>query len=90
MGIALINLVVASEALKVQISGKDKLTKEYNTKIQSYYGRATKDNPSDIQLLKKRIMAIYFNLSSTDKEPKLWAVSLGAWNSESVECSKIR
>ena len=70
MGTALRNLVAISKAQKVQLSGKGKLTQEKITKIQNYYGRAIKDNSCDIQLLKKRIMAILLHLSSTNKMPK--------------------
>ena len=70
MGTALRNLVSESKAQKDSISGKGKLTKDKIDKIQNYFGRAIKDHAKDIPLLKKRIMAILFHLSSTDKLPK--------------------
>ena len=39
-------------------------------KIQNYYGQAVKDNADDIELLKKRIFAILFHLTSSDDHPK--------------------
>ena len=70
MGTALRNLVAMSKAQKVQLSGKGKLTQMKIAKIQNYYGKAIKDNSSDIQLMKKCIMAILLHLSSTNKMPK--------------------
>ena len=70
MGAALRNLVTISKAQKESIAGKGKLTQEKITKIQNYYGRAIKDHANDITVLKKRIMAILFHMSSTDKTPK--------------------
>lgn len=49
---------------------KGKLTQDKMTKIQNYYGRTIKDHASDIQLLKKHIMAILMHLTSTDSTPK--------------------
>ena len=72
MGTALKKLVMELKAGKESISGKGKgkLTQDKILKIQNYYGRAIKDNADDVPLLKKRIFAILFHLSSTDKEPK--------------------
>eukprot|EP00112_Aurelia_sp_Birch-Aquarium-sp1_P002811 Seg1311.5 transcript_id=Seg1311.5/GoldUCD/mRNA.D3Y31 product="hypothetical protein" protein_id=Seg1311.5/GoldUCD/D3Y31 len=70
MGTALRNIVATSKAQKDSISGKGKLTQEKMTKIQNYYGRAIKDNANDVDLLKKRIFAIIFHLSSSDLNPK--------------------
>ena len=70
MGTALRNLVAESKAQKKPIGGKGKLTKEMMTKIQNYYGRAIKDNPGETTMMKKRIFAILFHLSSTDAAPK--------------------
>ena len=71
MGTALMNIVASSKASKESISGKGKLTMVKIKKIQNYYGRAIKDHTGDdINLLKKRIMAILLHLSSTDKMPK--------------------
>ena len=66
IGSSLRNVLSISKAQKDNISGKDKLTQEKITRIQNYYGRAIKDYASDIQVLKKRIMAILIHLSSTD------------------------
>ena len=70
MGTALNNLVAQSKAQKITISGRGKLTKDKIIKIQNYYGRAIKDNASDVPLMKKRIFAILYHLSSTDEMPK--------------------
>ena len=34
------------------------------------YGRAIKDNPDDIDMMRKRISAILFHYSSSDEHPK--------------------
>ena len=60
MGTALNNLVAQSKAQKEPISGRGKLTKEKIIKIQNYYGRAIKDNASDVATMKKRIFAILY------------------------------
>ena len=39
-------------------------------KIQNYYGRAINDNLGDSSMMKKRVFAILFHLSSTDAAPK--------------------
>ena len=70
MGTSLNNLVQDCKAQKQPITGKGKLTKEKIVKIQSYYGRAIKDNANDSLLMKKRIFAILFHLTSTDANPK--------------------
>ena len=70
MGTALNNLVQECRAQKQTISGKGKLTKEKIVKIQNYYGRAIKDNSHDTLLMKKRIFAILFHLTSNDTNPK--------------------
>ena len=70
MGAALRNLSSTLKAQKQSISGKGKLTQEKITKIQNYYGRAIKDNAGNIEMMKKRIFAILFHLSSTDETPK--------------------
>ena len=70
MGTALMNLISESKVQKDSIGGKGKLTQVKIKKIQNYYGRAIKDYSNDIPLLKKRIMAILFHLSSTDDTPK--------------------
>ena len=54
----------------MSIAGKGKLTKEKILKIQNYYGRAIKDNSHDTLLMRKRIFAILFHLTSTDSHPK--------------------
>ena len=68
MATALNNLVQECKSQKQSITGK--LTKEKILKIQNYYGRAIKDNTHDITLMKKRIFAILFHLTSTDSNPK--------------------
>ena len=70
MGTALRKLVDSSKNQGLQISGKGRLTKEKIVKIQNYYGRAIKDTSHDMDLLKKRIYAILFHLSSSDSHPK--------------------
>ena len=70
MGTALMNIISESKVQKDAIGGKGKLTQAKIKKIQNYYGRAIKDYSNDIPLLKKRIMAILFHLSSTDDTPK--------------------
>ena len=70
MGTALRKLVDVSKAQGKSISGRGKMTKEKILKIQNFYGRAVKDNANDIPLLKKRIFAILFHMSSSDQHPK--------------------
>ena len=70
MGTALRNIVAISKAQKNSISGKGKLTHAKIQRIQNYYGKAIKDHSHDVNLCKKRIMAILFHLSSTDDLPK--------------------
>ena len=70
MGAALRNLKAEAKAAKKPIGGKGKLTDEKVVKIQNYYGRAIKDNAGDTELMKKRIFAILFHMTSTDDNPK--------------------
>ena len=56
MGTALNNLVAQGKAQKDSISGKGKLTKDKIIKIQNYYGRAIKDNSSDVVMMKKEYL----------------------------------
>ena len=70
MGTALRNLVATSKAQQQSLAGKGKLTQEKITKIQNYYGRAIKDNANDVEVMKKRIFAILFHLSSSNDHPK--------------------
>ncbi len=70
MGTALRKLSAESKSQGASISGKGKLTQAKILKIQNYYGRAIKDHADDVDLLKKRLMAILFHLSSTDENPK--------------------
>ena len=70
MGTALRNLVATAKAQQQSISGKGKLTDIKIKKIQNFYGRAIKDHSGDIEMLKRRIMAILLHLSSTDNSPK--------------------
>ena len=70
MGTALRNLKEQCTAKGESIGGKGKLTNYLITKIQNYYGRAIKDNHTDIRLMKQRIFAILFHLTSTDRTPR--------------------
>ena len=70
MGTALRNLIDDCKSRKESISGKGKLTAVKITKIQNYYGRAIKDHCNDIELMKKRIYAILFHMSSSHLFPK--------------------
>ena len=70
MGTALRKLSAEAKLQGSSISGKGKLTNAKILKIQNYYGRAIKDHANDIGLLKRRIFAILFHLSSTDENPK--------------------
>ena len=70
MGTALRNLISSAKAQGQSITGRGKLTAAKATKIQNYYGRAIKDYADDQELLKKRIFAILFHMSSTDENPK--------------------
>lgn len=70
MGTALRNLIAVARAQGKPITGKGKLTAIKVAKIQNYYGRAIKDHAQDLELLKKRIFAILFHMSSTDDNPK--------------------
>lgn len=70
MGTALKNLKDQCTAQGQSISGKGKLTNEKIVKIQNYYGRAIKDNSEDPELMKQRIFAILFHLTSTDENPR--------------------
>ena len=70
MGTALRNFVESSKVMKKSVAGRGKLTQQKITKIQNYYGRAIKDNCSDAELCRRRIMAILLHISSTDENPK--------------------
>ena len=70
MGTALRKLVETCRAQGKSISGRGQLTKEKIMKIQNYYGRAVKDNADNVELMKKRIFAILFHMSSTNDSPK--------------------
>ena len=70
MGTALRSFVEASKAAKNSVAGKGKLTQQKIAKIQNHYGKAIKDNSSDPELCKRRIMAILLHMSSTDENPK--------------------
>ena len=70
MGTALRKLIETSKARGESVSGRGKLTQEKVTKSQNYYGRAIKDNTSDLSVLKQRIYAILFHLCSSDAHPK--------------------
>ena len=70
MGTALRKLSAEAKSQGSSISGKGKLTNAKILKIQNYYGRAIKDHANDVGLLKRRIFAILFHLSSTDENPK--------------------
>ena len=70
MGTALRKLVDVTKAQGKSISGRGKLTKEKIMKIQNFYGRAVKDYSNDVPLLKKRIYAILFHMTSSDEHPK--------------------
>ena len=70
MGTALMKLKNELKAQGQSISGKGKLTEALVKKIQNYYGRAIRDNSDDTTLMKKRIFAILFHLSSSDDHPK--------------------
>ena len=78
MGTALRRLSVEAKAQGSSISGKGKLTNAKIMKIQNYYGRAIKEYSNDVDLLKKRIFAIFFHLSSTDQNPKHQHCSTGS------------
>ncbi len=64
MGKALRNLVDECKSQKQSISGRGKLTAIMMTKIQNYYGHAIKDHSWDVELMRNRIFAILFHLSS--------------------------
>ncbi len=70
MGTALNNLKSECRAQGERITGKGKLTNQMILKIQNYYGKAIKDNAEDISVMKKRIFAILYHLTSSDKDPK--------------------
>ncbi len=70
MGTALQKFVATEKAKGESIAGKGKLTQQKIMKIQNFYGRAVKDNSNDLKVLKKRIFAILFHLSSSDEHPK--------------------
>eukprot|EP00795_Rhopilema_esculentum_P016781 gene16781-8241_t len=70
MGTALNNIVAEAKSQGSSVSGKGKLTKEKILKIQNYYGKAVKDNAGNIELMKKRIFAILFHLTSDDDNPR--------------------
>ena len=70
MGTALKNLKDQCTARGEQIGGKGKLTNDLITKIQNYYGRAIKDNYGDMKVMKQRIFAILFHLTSSDSTPR--------------------
>ena len=70
MGTTLRNLVAIAKVQKESISGRGKLTQDKITKIQNFYGCAIKDNPNDIEMMRKRIFAIFSHYSSSDDHPK--------------------
>ena len=70
MGTGLRKLVDTAKAGGNPISGRGKLTKDKILKIQNYYGKAVKENGHDLVLLKKRIFAILFHLTSSDDIPR--------------------
>ena len=70
MGTTLRKLSTKAKAQGSSISGKGKLTNAKILKIQNYHGRHIKDSANKVDLLKRRIFAILFHLSSTDQNPK--------------------
>ena len=76
MGTALNNLVAQGKAQKDSISAKGKLTKDKIIKIQNYYGRAIKDNSSDVVMMKKEYLPS-FTIYAALKGSK--ACSLPTW-----------
>ena len=70
MGTALRNCVESSKVMTKSVAGRGKVTQQKITKIQNYYGRAIKDNCSDAELCRRRIIAILLHMSSTDENPK--------------------
>lgn len=52
------------------LGGKGKLTLQAIDKIQSYYYWIIKTSNGDPKLMRKRILAMYAHISSTDKSPK--------------------
>ena len=69
MGTALRSFVEASKAARKSVAGKGKLTQQKIAKIQNYYGKAIKDNSSDPELCKRRIIAILLHMSSAHYPP---------------------
>ena len=63
-------LVAIAKVKKEPISGRGKLTQGKITKIQNLYGCAIKDNPNDIEMMRKRIFTILFHYSLSDDYPK--------------------
>ena len=68
MGTASRNLKEHCTAKGESIGGTGKLVNDLNTKIQNYYRHAIKDNHADI--MKHKISAIVFYLTSTDMTPR--------------------
>ena len=75
MGTGLRKLVDTSKAGGNLISGRGKLAKDNFLKIQNYYVKTVKENAYDLVLLKKRIFAIVFHMTSLDDTRKTYTLS---------------
>ena len=70
MGIALRNHKEQCAANGELIGGKGKLTNDLISKMQKYYECAIKGNHTDTKLIKQRIFAMLFHLTSTYRIPR--------------------
>ena len=52
------------------LCGKERLTEKYMDRLQNYYGRAIRDNVSDLQGMAKAIWASVCHRTSTDAKPR--------------------
>lgn len=66
MGTALRNIVQKSDK---PLGGKGKLTKVLIDKLTGYYGWALRNNCNDLTKMQRAVMATYYHVTSTDKNP---------------------
>lgn len=73
MGARLRRLKQDNKKLKLKdgksLSGKNRLTDKVIDQLQSYYGKAIKENKHDLTKMKTSVWSIYFHKLSTDEKP---------------------
>lgn len=74
MGARLRRLKLESKNKKLDdgksLGGKNRLTDKMIDQIQSYYGKAIKENTNNLQQMRQAIWAIYCHIGSTDDNPE--------------------